>query len=64
MCNYFCYGFHTLSEIKQLKANVLLDGETKEKILVYQMVRGLICVSLWLLDLKKFENYYIIRLQI
>ena len=56
MYDYFGHGFHTLSVIKHLKECYQIgDPGTKS----YQMgVRGLICVSLGVLEVKKFENHW------
>ena len=50
------HGFHTLSVIKHLKAKPYQMGDPGTK--SYQMgVHGLICVSLGVLDVKRFENH-------
>ena len=58
MHDYFGHGFHTISIIKKSESKILHqmgDSGTKSN---QRGVHCLICVSLGVLDMKKFENHW------
>lgn len=58
MYDYFRHGFHTLSVIKHVrekKAQIQIRLGTLGQILYQMGVCGVICISLGVLDIKKFE---------